>query len=120
MPCVTRGARTVECEPAGRPICLLSLCKGWILASTSKAWGAHMIVDRSRGRWVAAAALVAASAVLSACGQNNTYVAPPPPKVVVAKPVEQKVTRYFMGTGNADAINQANLVARVQGFLKEI
>jgi RND family efflux transporter MFP subunit len=79
-----------------------------------------MIVDRNRGRWVAAAALVAASAVLSACGQNNTYVAPPPPKVVVAKPVEQKVTRYFMGTGNADAINQANLVARVQGFLKEI
>jgi RND family efflux transporter MFP subunit len=58
--------------------------------------------------------------MLSACGQSNTYVAPPAPKVVVAKPVEQKVTRYFEGTGNAAAINSANLVARVSGFLKEI
>ena len=65
-------------------------------------------------------ALLAASAVLSGCGQSNTYVAPPPPKVVVAKPAEQKVTRYFEGTGNAAAINSANLVARVSGFLTEI
>src|SRR5947209_9802184 len=58
--------------------------------------------------------------VLAACGQSNTYVAPPPPKVTVAKPVEQKVTRYFEATGNAAAVNSANLVARVQGFLTEI
>ena len=64
------------------------------------------------------AALVAAG--LAACGQNNTYQAPPPPKVTVAKPVEQKVTRYFEATGNTAAVNSANLVARVQGFLTEI
>jgi RND family efflux transporter MFP subunit len=64
------------------------------------------------------AAIVAAG--LAACGQNNTYVAPPPPKVTVAKPTEQKVTRYFEATGNAAAVNSANLVARVQGFLTEI
>src|SRR5436853_5578205 len=58
--------------------------------------------------------------VLAACGQNNTYVAPPPPKVTVAKPLEQKVTRYFEATGNTAAVNSANLVARVQGFLTEI
>jgi len=58
--------------------------------------------------------------MLAACGQNNTYVAPPPPKVTVAKPVEQKVTRYFEATGNAAAVNSANLVARVSGFLTEI
>ena len=63
---------------------------------------------------------LAALGVLAACGQNNTYVAPPPPKVTVAKPVEQKVTRYFEATGNAAAINSANLVARVQGFLTEV
>src|SRR6476660_4977440 len=57
---------------------------------------------------------------LAACGQSNTYVAPPPPKVTVAKPVEQKVTRYFEATGNTAAVNSANLVARVQGFLTEI
>jgi len=79
-----------------------------------------MIVDRNRRRPGAAMVLVAAGAMLSACGQSNTYVAPPAPKVVVAKPVEQKVTRYFEGTGNAAAINSANLVARVSGFLKEI
>ena len=79
-----------------------------------------MIVDRNRRRPGAAIALVAAGAMLSACGQSNTYVAPPAPKVVVAKPVEQKVTRYFEGTGNAAAINSANLVARVSGFLTEV
>src|SRR5882724_1251407 len=56
---------------------------------------------------------------LAACGQSNTYQAPPPPKVTVAKPVEQKVTRYFEATGNTAAVNSANLVARVQGFLTE-
>jgi RND family efflux transporter MFP subunit len=61
-----------------------------------------------------------ALAGLGACGQSNTYQAPPPPKVTVAKPVEQKVTRYFEATGNTAAVNSANLVARVQGFLTEI
>jgi RND family efflux transporter MFP subunit len=65
-------------------------------------------------------ASLAALGVLAACGQSNTYVAPPPPKVTVAKPVGQKVTRYFEVTGNAAAVNSANLVARVQGFLTEI
>ena len=41
-------------------------------------------------------------------------------QVTVAKPVEQKVTRYFEATGNTAAVNSANLVARVQGFLTEI
>ena len=52
--------------------------------------------------------------------QDNHYVAPPPPKVTVALPVQQKVTRYLEATGNAAAVNTANLVARVQGFLQEI
>jgi RND family efflux transporter MFP subunit len=65
-------------------------------------------------------ALLAGLGLLAACGQNNTYQAPPPPKVIVAKPVEQKVTRYFEATGNTAAVNSANLVARVQGFLTEI
>jgi RND family efflux transporter MFP subunit len=73
---------------------------------------------RGHSRIVALA--VAGALGLAACGQNNTYQAPPPPKVTVAKPVEQKVTRYFEATGNTAAINSANLVARVQGFLTEI
>jgi RND family efflux transporter MFP subunit len=65
-------------------------------------------------------AALAALGLLAACGQNNTYQAPPPPQVTVAKPVEQKITRYFEATGNTAAVNSANLVARVQGFLTEI
>src|SRR4029079_14663902 len=75
---------------------------------------------RVRLRLSVSLAVSAAAALLAACGQSNTYVAPPPPKVTVAKPVEQKVTRYFEATGNTAAINSANLVARVQGFLTEI
>src|SRR5687767_3096641 len=65
------------------------------------------------------AALISLAA-LAGCGQDNVYQAPPPPKVTVAKPVEQTVTRFFEATGNTAAINSANLVARVQGFLTEI
>jgi RND family efflux transporter MFP subunit len=78
-----------------------------------------MIADRYLRRLVFIGFSAALNA-LAACGQNNTYVAPPPPKVTVAKPVEQKVTRYFEATGNTAAVNSANLVARVQGFLTEI
>lgn len=70
-------------------------------------------------RW-RSVAILAGALLLAACGQDNTYVAPPPPKVTVAAPAEQKVTRYFESTGNTTAINSANLVARVSGFLTEI
>ena len=75
---------------------------------------------RGRLRPSACLAAFAAAVLLAACGPSNTYVAPPPPKVTVAKPVAQKVTRYFEATGNTAAVNSANLVARVQGFLTEI
>src|SRR3954463_7400276 len=71
-----------------------------------------------RGNWRMGG--LATLGLLAACGQNNTYQAPPPPQVTVAKPVEQKITRYFEATGNTAAVNSANLVARVQGFLTEI
>ena len=58
--------------------------------------------------------------MLAACGQDNRYVAPPPPKVTVAAPVQQTVTRYLEATGNTAAVNSANLVARVPGFVQEI
>lgn len=74
----------------------------------------------ARGRKRNILAATAMAALVAGCGQNNTYVAPPPPKVVVATPVSQTVTRYFETTGNAAAINTANLVARVPGFLTEI
>jgi RND family efflux transporter MFP subunit len=61
-----------------------------------------------------------AAATLAACGQNNSYVAPPPPKVTVAPPVQQKVTRYLELTGSTAAVNSADLVARVSGFVQDV
>jgi RND family efflux transporter MFP subunit len=67
-----------------------------------------------------ALALAALAAVLSGCGEQNSYVAPPPPKVSVATPLQQPVMRYLEATGNTVAVNSANLMARVQGFVQEI
>ncbi len=64
-----------------------------------------------------AAAMVLA---LAACGENNAYKPPPPPKVTVANPIEKPYTRYLTATGNAAAINTANLVARVPGYLQSV
>lgn len=57
---------------------------------------------------------------LTACGDQNHYVAPPPPKVTVAAPTRQAVTRYLELTGNTAAVNSADLVARVSGFLQDV
>ncbi|MBX9772812.1 MAG: efflux RND transporter periplasmic adaptor subunit [Xanthobacteraceae bacterium] len=67
-----------------------------------------------------AASVVAVAAVLAACGQGNQYVAPPLPKVAVAKPTKQPITRYLEATGNTAAVNSADLVARVNGFIETI
>ncbi|MEJ2374931.1 MAG: efflux RND transporter periplasmic adaptor subunit [Pseudolabrys sp.] len=72
------------------------------------------------GHWRVAAAVVMALAALAGCEQKNTYVAPPPPKVTVAKPAQRSVTLYLQATGNAAAVNTADLVARVNGFVHSI
>jgi RND family efflux transporter MFP subunit len=63
---------------------------------------------------------IAVAAALAACGQDNHYVMPPPPKVTVAPPVQKSVTRYLEVTGSTAAVNSADLVARVPGFVQAI
>jgi RND family efflux transporter MFP subunit len=69
---------------------------------------------------VVASTLLLAALLLPSCGQDNRYVAPPPPRVTVAVPLQQPVTRYLEATGNTAAVNSADLVARVSGFIQEI
>jgi RND family efflux transporter MFP subunit len=57
---------------------------------------------------------------LAGCGESNTYVAPPPPKVTVATPVKKSVTKFLEATGTTAAVNSADLVARVPGFVQTI
>jgi RND family efflux transporter MFP subunit len=73
-----------------------------------------------RARLTFATGLIAASAILAACGQGNQYVPPPLPKVSVAKPAKQPITRYLEATGSTAAVNSADLVARINGFIESI
>ena len=57
---------------------------------------------------------------LLGCKKQNVFVPPPPAAVGVAHPIQREVTPYLEVTGNAQAVNQVDLVARVQGFLQEI
>jgi RND family efflux transporter MFP subunit len=77
-----------------------------------------MHVLRTATRFVGTAA--ATFLVLTGCEQKNTYVAPPPPKVTVAQPIQRTVTRFLEATGNSAAVNTANLVARVSGFVASV
>jgi RND family efflux transporter MFP subunit len=58
--------------------------------------------------------------LLGSCDDSNQYVAPPPPKVTVATPEQRQITPYFETTGSTAAVNQTNLVARVQGYVEDI
>jgi RND family efflux transporter MFP subunit len=69
---------------------------------------------------LAAISALGAAGLLTACEESNRYVAPPPPQVVVANPVQQKVTGYLEATGSLAAVNTVDLVARVAGFVEAI
>jgi len=74
-------------------------------------------------RWPARSPLLAAVFALFAlsnCGEGNKYVAPPAPKVTVSTPEQRPVTRYLEATGNTAAVNSADLVARVAGFVEQV
>lgn len=64
--------------------------------------------------------VLAVAWVAVACQETNTYVAPPPPKVTVAKPLQADVTDYLEFTGTSDAFEEAEVRARVSGFLESI
>jgi membrane fusion protein, multidrug efflux system len=64
--------------------------------------------------------IIMAGLLVIGCKKQNAFVAPPPPQIGVAHPLRQEVTPYLELTGNAQAVNQVDLVARVQGFLQAI
>lgn len=45
---------------------------------------------------------------------------PPPPTVTVAQPVQREFTDYLELTGNTQAVNTVQLVARVSGYLDKV
>jgi RND family efflux transporter MFP subunit len=57
---------------------------------------------------------------LTACGEKPRQQPPPPPAVTVAQPVRRTVTDYLELTGNTQAFNTVQLVARVAGYLEKV
>jgi RND family efflux transporter MFP subunit len=56
----------------------------------------------------------------SACGERPTRTPPPPPKVTVVQPVQKSVIDYLEVTGNTQAFQKVQLVARVAGYLEKV
>ncbi len=52
--------------------------------------------------------------------KGNKPQAPPPPRVSVVQPLQRKVTYYLELTGNTQAVNTVQLVARVAGYLDKV
>jgi len=82
-----------------------------------------MTVGNSRslcGRGRSAAIILLMILFIPGCGEINTFVPPPPPRVTVTQPIRQPVTEYLELTGNTQAFNTVQLVARVQGYLEKV
>ena len=60
------------------------------------------------------------AAALGGCKPENKLVATPPAEVNVARPLQQNVRPFIELTGNTQAFNAVDLVARVEGFLQGI
>ncbi len=59
-------------------------------------------------------------ASLAGCKPENKFIAPPPPDISVAVPLKQSLVPFTQQTGNTQAFNSVDLVARVEGFLIKI
>ena len=67
----------------------------------------------------AAAIFLACILFLSGCKKEKPR-AFPPPTVSVSQPLQRKVTYYLELTGNTQAVNTVQLVARVAGYLDKV
>ncbi|TRW91199.1 efflux RND transporter periplasmic adaptor subunit [Candidatus Methylobacter oryzae] len=76
----------------------------------------------SLGIRVTCAKIVWLIAILNAagCENKNTYAPPPPSQVTVSQPIRRQVSEYLEFTGNTQAVNSVQLVARVQGYLEKV
>ena len=57
---------------------------------------------------------------LAGCKGKKPEAPPPPPKVTVVQPLQRKVTYHLELTGNTQAVNTVQLVARVSGYLDKV
>ena len=51
---------------------------------------------------------------------ENAYVPPPPPEVTVAQPAQRSITPFLQENGTIEAVDEAEVRARVRGFVEVI
>ena len=73
-----------------------------------------------RNPWAQVAVILLLVWIIAGCSQESEFVEPPPPKVTVAQPVQQDVTNYLEFTGTTRAFEEAEVRARVSGFLESM
>ena len=67
------------------------------------------------------AMLLTAVMALNGCGRPAPpLVELPPPQVRVARPIARDVTEYVVFTGNAAAVAEVDIRARVSGFVTKV
>ena len=60
------------------------------------------------------------STVIGCSSSENAYEPPPPPEVTVAQPIRQTVTPFLDQNGVIEAVDEAEVRARVRGFLHSV
>ncbi len=68
----------------------------------------------------AAVVSLACLLLLTDCKGKKTQPPPPPPRITVVNPLKRKVTYYLELTGNTQAVNTVQLVARISGYLDKV
>ncbi|WP_146530462.1 efflux RND transporter periplasmic adaptor subunit [Novipirellula artificiosorum] len=51
---------------------------------------------------------------------RNNYAPPPPPEVTVSKPLQQSITPFLDQNGVIEAVDEADVRARVRGFVESV
>jgi len=70
-------------------------------------------------KWITGLSFIILLSFFSGC-KKQAPPAPVPPEVTVTTPVQQNVRRYYDITGNTEAIQSVDILARVEGFLEKI
>lgn len=64
--------------------------------------------------------LLGLCAAVIGCNPKNEYEPPPPPEITVAHPVVRAITPFFEENGVIEAVDEAEVRARVSGFVEKI